>query len=139
MDDHRVVFVKAHFAPKFRERIVKRATGRMTKGFLGQEKEEKVKEAIMVEDGHSDCEIDGARLAKDVENSIRDLTHIGFAVGAIVPITSGSYRYDYREGSISSRERVFGNTEAVSGSSGYSYGYGFSYTEGVLIVALKPA
>lgn len=84
-------------------------------------KKEIPKEKIKYEANHkySDCLVDGHKLSEDVEEAINQLSKENFKVVSITPITSGSY-------------------EVFSGLSNYNgYGYGFSYTEGMLIYAEK--
>ncbi len=130
MKETKVVFVKSDFQQTFKETEIRRETGKMKKGLLGGSKPETVKEKTWVPVGVSDSAVDGDQLAINIANAISDLARDGFHSTTMLPITSGSYRYEYREGKIKSRERILGYTEKVSGSSGYSYGYGFSYTEG---------
>jgi hypothetical protein len=63
----------------------------------------------------SDCRIDCQRLQRDVQSAMEDLKREGYEAVAITPITSGNYSW------------------AQSGYSGY--GYGYSFTEAVLITA----
>ena len=63
----------------------------------------------------SDCRIDAKRLQKDVQSAVEELNREGFEVVAITPLTSGMY-------------------EASGGYDGW--GYGFSFTEAVLITAI---
>jgi hypothetical protein len=67
---------------------------------------------------YSDCLVDGDQLSIDVNEAIEDLTSKGLKVISITPIISG--RYEMRI--------------AILGPE--SGGYGFSYTEGMLIAAI---
>lgn len=71
--------------------------------------------------GWSDCQIDGERLADDLNKAISKLEGEGFEVVSVTNITSGSYNSDF-----SSQDK-----------SSYGWGYGFSYSEGVLITAKR--
>lgn len=132
---NKVVFVEAHFKPLFKEVAVKVPTGETKRGFFGGEKELVRKETQVQQVGWSDTKIDGARLARDVAHAVTALNSDGYEVISTTAIESGSYRYEYKVGKISSSARMVRDTEAVSGDTGYSYGYGYSYTEGVLLIA----
>jgi len=73
--------------------------------------------------GNSACEVDGQRLAKDIDAQVRRLDDEGFRVVAVTPVISGDYSYEHDE------------TASGDCCSGWGYGYGFSFTEGVVIVA----
>lgn len=132
---NKVVFVEAHFKPLYKEVAVKVPTGETKRGLFGGEKEVLRKETQVQQVGWSDSEIDGARLARDVAQAVEALNSDGFEVISMTAVASGSYRYEYKIGQITSSARVVRDTEAISGNTGYSYGYGYSYTEGVLLVA----
>ena len=121
MKETRIVFVKSDFQKIFKEAKVRRETGKMKKGLFGGTKPETVKERAWVPDRISDSAVDGDQLAQDIAKAISDLARDGFHPTTMLPITSGDYQYEYREGKISSRERLLGYTEKVRGSSGYSY------------------
>ena len=76
--------------------------------------------------GVSDCEIDGEKFSKDIGAAIEALEDEGFELLTITPILSGSYKYDFEAPVINSRDRP-----------SYGWGYGFSYTSGVTIVARR--
>jgi hypothetical protein len=71
----------------------------------------------------SDKDIDIVRLNLDINNEIEKLNNSGYEVISITPITSGEYKYDY--------------SVLTSYKIGYGWGYGFSYTSGVIITAKK--
>ncbi len=89
--------------------------------------EEKIRKREVIQDGWSDCQIDGERLNEDVGRAINKLNREGYEVISITPATSGSWAYKYKQNSIRN-----GN-----GDGSYGYGYGYSYTEGVMILAKK--
>lgn len=134
---NKVVYVKAPFKALGRTRSAQVPTGETKKNFLGITREVTRKEKRFEQTGWSDCEIDGAALAADVATAIAELNDSGYEVVTVFPVISGRYAYKMQEGHISSSPRLFSETEAVSGKSGYSYGYGYSFTEGVTIVARK--
>jgi len=131
----KVVYIKAYFLPLLKEVSVKVSTGETKKGFFGEEKEIKRTEKQFKRTGWSDTKVDGKRLAEDLESSIKNLNSEGYFVKAITPIISGTY--NYKSQGISSSTRVLRETEAVRG--GASYGYGYSYTDSLIIVASKNA
>lgn len=122
---NKVVYVNAHFKPAGKIRTVKVPTGEKKKGFFGGEKDVTRKEEQWEQTGWSDCEIDGERLAQDIEKAIANLNSQGYEVVSVTPLTSGAYNWAYKTG---------GSSHA---GWGYGYGYGFSYTEGVTVVAKK--
>ncbi|MBL7249743.1 hypothetical protein [Alloalcanivorax marinus] len=132
---NRSVFVKAHFAPLFKDVTVKVGTGERKRGLLGGEKEVTRKETQRQQVGWSDSRIDGARLARDIDDAIRVLNEEGYEVVGLSPVTSGAYRYQYNAQGVSSSKRILSETEKVSGGGSFGYGYGYSYTEGMVIVA----
>jgi hypothetical protein len=70
---------------------------------------------IFKEQKSSDCQVDSERLQRDVQLALEELNREGYEVVAITPITSGNY---------SSSSNDYGG-----------YGYGFSYTDAILITA----
>ena len=120
------IWVKAPFKEEGTWQIEKFQNGttkrKIEKGFFGKKvveeevpvyEERKVWKVTKV----SDCEIDGERFNKNIEAAIRKLEEEGLQVISITPVISGKYEYDY-------------NVPAT-----YGWGYGFSYTEGVSIIA----
>ncbi len=134
----KVVAVQAYFAPLLKKVIKEVPTGEKKKGFWGKEKDVVHKEEKWEYTGeYSDCEIDKKRLADDLQKVIEELNNEGYSVKTVIPVVSGSYKWQYQEGRISSSPRVLKETEAISGTTGYSYGYGFSYTDCLLVVAQR--
>lgn len=114
--NNRVVYVKANFKPLGKWETVHVPTGEKKKGLFGEHEVTK-EEKRWVQTGVSDSLIDGERLANDVELAVQQLNHDGWEVQAVFPVTSGDYNW---------RREV-----------NLSYGYGFSFTEGVIIIARK--
>lgn len=108
-------------------------TGETKKNWLGAEKQVTKKVISQKITGWSDSGVDGERLSTDINNEIEKLSSQNVRVISISPITSGRYNYQYSNEGISSSRRVFSVTEKVSGGGSYGFGYGFSFTEGVLI------
>ena len=136
---NKVVYVKAHFRPERKQKTVKVATGEKKKGFFGGDKEVTKNETQWVETGGaSDCEIDGERLAAEIEAAINTLNNEGYEVVDISQVVSGRYNFDTKSDTkwkIDTGPRPF----AGGWGWGWGYGYGFSYTEGVTIIARKVA
>ena len=84
-------------------------------------------------EGVSPTDIDAHRLTHDITEAINILNYEGFSVISITPVTGGVYKYN--SGEISSAHRIFRDTEKISGTGGF--GYGYSYTSGVIILACK--
>lgn len=123
------VYVTSYFEPLYKEVTVKVPTGN-TKRFFGLINiDEKIRQNKIVQDGWSDCQIDGKRLTDDINKAIQSLNDEGYEVVSITPITSGNWALKYEQNS-----HTNGNGK---GSYGYGYGYGYSYTEGVMLLASK--
>lgn len=122
---NKVVYVNSFFKPVGKTKTVKVATGEKTKGFFGGEKDVVRKEERWEQTGWSDCEIDGERLASDIEKTVQSLNSEGYEIVSVTMTTSGSYNWSYKSSGIN------------NGGYGYGYGYGFSYTEGATIIAKK--
>ena len=127
---NKVVYVNAFFKPIGKNVTVKVPTGETKKGFFGADKEVVTKETQWKQTGWSDKEIDGQRLANDINSAIEQLNKEGYEVVTIDSIISGTYSYNWDR---------YGRASTHSGGadSCYSYGYGYSYTEGVTIIAKK--
>lgn len=124
---NKTVYVPSYFQPIYKEVTVKVPTGN-TKRFLGLiDIDEKIRKKEVVQDGWSDCQIDGERLNNDVGQVIDKLNRKGYEVISITPATSGTWAYKYKENTIHNG----------AGKGSYGYGYGYSYTEGVLVLAKK--
>jgi len=131
----RVIYIKAYFCAIGKEVVTKVLTGEVEKGMFGGKKEVKKKIKKWKQTGWSKTEIDGKRLSSDLGKSIKELNENGYFVKTITPIISGAYNFN-SEG-IKSSKRLLSETEAVKG--GASYGYGYSYTDSLIIVANKSA
>jgi len=62
---------------------------------------------------HGSSEIDGERLTSELRVEIQQLNNNGYEIVSITPVTSGKYNYQQW------------------------FSYGYSYTEGIIIVARK--
>lgn len=123
---NKVVYVSSYFKPVGQTIKVNVPTGEKKKGLFGGEKDVTRAEDKWEQTGWSNCEIDGERLANDIEKAVNLLNSDGYEVVSISEALSGAYNYQYAT--------TGGQTNA-----GYGYGYGYSYTEGVTIVARKMA
>ena len=122
---NKVVYVNSHFKPVGQIRKFKVPTGVKKKIFLGFEKEVMRKIERWEQTGWSDCEIDGERLANDIEQAINLLNEENYEIVTISETVSGNYNWSFK------------TKDVNSGGAGYGYGYGYSYTEGVTIIAKK--
>lgn len=64
-----------------------------------------------VDTGHSDCLIDGERLANDLQELCDLAAENGHRVSSVIPVNSGQHEHNDK-----------------------SYGYGFSLTSGLIVV-----
>ncbi|ANU38708.1 hypothetical protein [Vibrio scophthalmi] len=119
---NKVVYVKAGFKPVGRTKIVNIKTGEKTKGIFG-EKDVVRQEERWENTGFSKREIDGKRLAWDIEAAVGSLNTEGYEVVSVVMVTSGDYAWN--------------TVDARNGGVLGAYGYGYSYTEGAIITAKK--
>lgn len=133
----KVVHVKAYFQPIGKEVTVQVPTGETKKGLFGGEKQITRSEKQWKQTGWSDCEIDGERLANDLQQVIEEFNQDGYCVKSITSVLSGTYNYQYKSEGISSSPRLLSDTEAVTGGASYGYGYGYSYTESLIVHASK--
>jgi hypothetical protein len=106
----KTVYVPASFKEIRESRTIQVPSGK--RGFLGHERT--IVEQRWVTGGYSDCEIDGQRLQRDVQLVVDELNDGGYDIVSLVPVESGTYNWS---------------------PEGYSYGY--SYTEGVIVLARK--
>ncbi len=70
---NRTVFVGAHFKPTYKKVTVEVATGETKRGLFGGEKAVTREEKRLQQVGWSDREIDGPRLARDLDEAIQEL------------------------------------------------------------------
>lgn len=118
----RVLYVKASFKPVGEYKVKQVPTGEKKKQMFG-EKEIFREEKEWVQTGYSDREVDGIRLAEDLQQAIEKLNSEGYEVISVTPVTSGDYNWKY----------------SAAAQASYGYGYGFSYTEGLIVVGRKVA
>lgn len=133
-----VKFISAPFKPVGRYIVKSVKTGKTKRTLLGGTKEETRQEKVWEQTGYSDCEIDGHAFAEILNAEIAALEADGAHIVEFIPLQSG--QYDYKADGIKSRRSysLWDNqaTEKVTG--GASFGYGYSYTIGVLIVYEDP-
>jgi len=118
---NKVVFVQAYFVAVGENRIVKIPTGEKKKGFLGGESDVTREEKKWVQTGFSDKQIDTARLTKDLQEAVERLNKEGYEVVSVSDVISGDYNYKLE----------------WAAQAGRGMGYGYSYTDGLLVVARK--
>lgn len=122
------VFVEAPMK-KLMEHVTKQVpTGELKKGFFGGDKRLFKEDRVLQVTGISNCEVDGDELATQVNLVLAELVRNGYEPITVIPITSGAYNYKDVEG----QRSMYENREAIVGG---GWGYGYSYTEGVLLVA----
>jgi len=112
MIKNKIVYVPSHKAPYFKTVVERVPTGETKKHlFLG---ERKIKKDVTKKKqiGLSESKIDGEKLAIDIQLAIDKLNNEGYEVVCVSEVISG--------------DGMFGGD-----------GYGYSYTEGVNIVAKK--
>jgi len=129
MIDSETVFVQASFRPNIVREPVKILTGETTTSFFGLLSKDETRTEWKERQHGFTSQIDGERLASDVSRAIYKKTREGFTVQSVTPVTSGDWAYNTGE--------IAGGTAntPIQGHFGYSYGY--SFTEGVMIVFLK--
>ncbi|WP_232775143.1 MULTISPECIES: hypothetical protein [unclassified Shewanella] len=76
---------------------------------------------------YSNCKIDSERLNNDLQQAIETLNEQGYRVMQITTITSGNYHFSDHL----SDPHLLGNGVTTEGG----YGYGFSYTDSLVILA----
>jgi len=82
---------------------------------------------------YSDSEIDGDKFSQLIDDAVKKLNNDGYRVTSITPITSGKFNHH------ANVVRTSNVWEDVDGAHVISYGYGYSYTEGVIILGEKTA
>lgn len=107
---NRSVWVPSHWTPTYDEQDVEVPTGR-TRFLRGQETRV---EHRRVPAGESDSIVDGRRLRDDIQAAIDQLNADGYRVVTITPVQSGAHDSEYY----------------MQGAAGY----GFGYTQGVIII-----
>ncbi len=133
---NKVVLIKAHFVTEYEELLHKVPSGQYEKGLFRQKM---IMETVteQVEKGTSKSKIDSERLASDLQESINDLNAQGYKIRQILPVISGDYDYLYSNEGISSSPRMFNGTEKIGGGASFGLGYGYSFTDSLIIIAEK--
>ena len=134
--ENKVVLVKAHFAMEYEEVSRRVPSGRYEKGLFSQKPIMKTV-TEQVEKGISKSKIDSKRLASDLQDAINDLNVQGYKIRQILPVISGDYNYLYSNEGISSSYSMFTGNEEISGGASFGLGYGYSFTDSLIIVAEK--
>jgi len=131
----RTFFIPATGKPIIKNKTVKVPTGETKKGWFGGDKPVMRKEQQQEITGYSDCAIDGFVLVQDMHEVINPWLEQGYELFSITPITSGTYKYECKAGKVSGHIMQGSGSISGEGSTGYSYGY--SYTEGIMVVLKK--
>ncbi|EGQ7759752.1 hypothetical protein WM008_23865 [Vibrio vulnificus] len=133
---NKVVLVKAYFAIEYDYRVREVPSGQYERGLLGKKPiMTKIKEKIEV--GTSKSRIDSERLATDLEIKINELNEQGFTVKQVVPVISGDYDYLYSDEGVTSSLSLFTGNEKITGGASFGLGYGYSFTDSLIIIAEK--
>jgi len=119
---NKIVHVPAYFVPLYKEKTVKVRTGETTLDARGREKEVVRKEKRQVQTGWSDRVVDSERLANDLAATVERLNQQHYEVVSVTPVLSGMYHSHADWGFV---YRAVG------------YGYGYSFTESLIVVARK--
>ncbi|KXU36766.1 hypothetical protein AXE65_04550 [Ventosimonas gracilis] len=132
-------FIPTSGKPIIKNKSVKMPTGESKKGWFGGEKPVMRKEQQQEITGYSDSAVDGFALVQDMHEVINPWLEQGYELFSITPITSGSYKYDasgdYKYEYKASM--IVQGTGSISGKGSTGYSYGFSYTEGIIVVLKK--
>ena len=98
---NKAVFLKAHFKPVGKEELVTVETGEKKKGAFGfGERSVTKREKQWVQTGYSIREIDGERLAEDLQTALDKFNADGYEVVSAVQVVSGHLEWSYTEGLI---------------------------------------
>ena len=109
--NQKVVFVKSYFA--------KIATDKGEQMWAAKPKTSEFE--------YSTCKIDSERLNNELQQAITTLNQQGFKVVQITPVTSGDFAFKEHF----SDPHLLGNGVSTEGG----YGYGFSYTDSLIVLA----
>lgn len=138
---NKIIYLPAPFKAETILQIVKVPTGEYKRGFFGGEKEIIRKEEQWVPTGKvSDSEIDGEQLSREIAHAVRELNMEGYEVTTITPITSGQYFSTFHSQEVESNSVLHSGGDGkinISGGGSYGLGYGYSHTEGVIILARR--
>jgi len=130
-EHNRVVYVKARFREHWVEKSVLVPAGEPYRlfGRFALPRWRRTRQEVKI--ATSDCEIDGERLAEDVRAAVLALNEQGYAVVTVTEVTSGQFSPRFDRASRSSRSRL------MMRNAMRQIGYGYSHTEGVVIVAAQ--
>ena len=121
----KTVWIYAYFKKQGRWETYEEDTGETKKGLFGGEKPVVVKKKRWIElDAYRDDMIDGARISRDIEKALNQLESEEFDVLSITPVISGAYNWK-------------NYSSSNNGSAHTCASYGYSVTEGVIVIARK--
>jgi len=125
------VFVKSTFIEVGEYRSIDVPTGQTKKNMFGKEVPITRQEQQYFVTGKSDCKVDGVQLARDTNMAVLDLESKGFRVVSITPIVSG--HWNASNGNVTKVEGMIIDRDVKTDW----FAYGFSYTAGVMIIAMQ--
>ncbi|WP_051303511.1 hypothetical protein [Psychromonas aquimarina] len=109
----KIVLVPAYLGHELKSKTLKIPTGQL---HADGELSSTIEETIWLETKYqSDCQVDSKRLSQDLSDVVAQLNKEGFEVVSIVPVTSGSHHA----------------STVLDGG----FGYGFSYTDSLIVHA----
>ncbi len=112
----KIVLVPAYLGHELKSKTLKIPTGPLHADQAGGEQSSTIEETIWLETKYqSDCQVDSKRLSQDLSDVTAQLNSDGFEVVSIVPVTSGSHHA----------------STVLDGG----FGYGFSYTDSLIVHA----
>lgn len=118
---NKVVYISSYFKPVGKHVTKVVSTGEKKSGLFGGEKDVTKKITEWEQTGYSDTDIDGERLASDLSKAVEELNKNGYEIVSVTETTSGRYHWA---------------TKGIN-DGGLGYGYGYSITEGLVVVARK--
>ncbi|MGU3494427.1 hypothetical protein ACLBXM_10335 [Xanthobacteraceae bacterium A53D] len=138
---YRTIFVKAYLKQRVKEKISQVQVGTRTvskrRDFYStemvQEDEpvyEQRKETFPT-GPQSDTEIDGDDFAHRIEKACNDLAEKGYDLVQMTEVTRGAYNYDVKPNA--------SRTDHVCAGGGYSIAYGYSMTDGMMLLFRRRA
>lgn len=125
----KVIYIPAYGLPITKDIVTKVPTGEVKGYWFGIFKKKVTKKVKTSEEiGISDSRVDADRLFSDLSQAVEQCNLEGFEVVSVTPITSGDYNYQVQEGN---------GLKGHAHKSSYAFGYGYSFTEGLVVIAKK--
>ncbi len=123
-----------------REVVKTRSTGFFkTEEYVEKEPVYEERQEVVDSGSVSDCRIDGNALATNLKQTIDTLAGEGFEVMSVIPITSGNWNYKTHVGQIwkDVGPALTGHVGHGVEPFAWGYGYGYSFTEGLIVTAVR--